>query len=432
MLPEETEMVFGSHSKPATFPKIKSNMKKIFTLALLLLGAVSVFTACEDDNDSNPVLTGATEFVLNEPAYSAEVIDMQNSAGLHFTWSQPNYGFPVVTNYYYQISKDGNFTHSVAEVEAAKEADPSSNLVADYVQSTAYVNQCEANFNAEDMEKDLQRLFGWEEDAVPATQTIYVRLWAEVPVSNGASPAVAGIASNVVQLTVAPYYVELKDAPIEIWYLIGGCIGDGAWTNSVDAIGVSVIPMNTVEGFDYDKKTGQGELTFTGYFIASQGFKLIKTPGDATWTDQWGVKDGNYVRNDGGSSDIKVAADGYYVVTLNTASNTLTVKPAEITPAVYPSMLISGDFNGWDAENTFMTPVNTVEGVENHVWVYELDATGGDTTVKFLQPGWQPNWGGTGFPYGVGTGNGPNIPVTAGKYKVIFNDITGAYSFIAL
>ena len=54
--------------------------------------------------------------------------------------------------------------------------------------------------------------------------------------------------------------------------------------------------------------------------------------------------------------------------------------------------MISGDFNGWGTD-TKMIPVNTVEGVVNHVWKYELDATSGDTTAKFLYAGWTPNWG---------------------------------------
>ena len=124
-------------------------MKKIFTLAVLLLGAVSFFSACEDDNDSNPVLTGATEFVLNTPAYSGEVLDLQHSESVHFTFSQPDYGFPVVTNYYYQISKDGQFTTSVAQAEA----DETGTAVADYVQSTSYTTQCVADYSAEDFER---------------------------------------------------------------------------------------------------------------------------------------------------------------------------------------------------------------------------------------------------------------------------------------
>ena len=88
-----------------------------------------------------------------------------------------------------------------------------------------------------------------------------------------------------------------------------------------------------------------------------------------------------------------------------------------------------------------MTPVNTVEGVVNHVWKYELDATAGDTTAKFLYTGWAPNWGSTTFPYGFGVNGGANIPVTAGnylvsvdftnRYVVLLNDIDGYYHFFS-
>ena len=78
-----------------------------------------------------------------------------------------------------------------------------------------------------------------------------------------------------------------------------------------------------------------------------------------------------------------------------------------------------------------MIPVNTVEGVINHVWKYELDATGGDTTAKFLYSGWAPNWGSDTFPYGFGVNGGANIPVVKGKYVAILNDIDGYYHFFS-
>jgi hypothetical protein len=40
------------------------------------------------------------------------------------------------------------------------------------------------------------------------------------------------------------------------------------------------------------------------------------------------------------------------------------------------------------------------------------------------------NWGATEFPTGIGVQNGSNIPITAGTYVVVFNDITGGYNFI--
>ena len=80
-----------------------------------------------------------------------------------------------------------------------------------------------------------------------------------------------------------------------------------------------------------------------------------------------------------------------------------------------------------------MIAVNVTEGMQghNHIWMFDLDATSGDTTAKFLYDGWSPNWGATGFPFGWGVNNGANIPITAGNYRVIFNDIDGYYHFFA-
>lgn len=53
-----------------------------------------------------------------------------------------------------------------------------------------------------------------------------------------------------------------------------------------------------------------------------------------------------------------------------------------------------------------------------------------DGEAKFRQDdAWTTNWGASTFPAGVGTQDGPNIPVTAGTYLVIFDRVSGAYSF---
>ena len=91
-------------------------------------------------------------------------------------------------------------------------------------------------------------------------------------------------------------------------------------------------------------------------------------------------------------------------------------------------MCISGAFNDWGTD-TKMTPVDTWDGAKPHVWKYDL-TTDTDTEVKFLvDSSWNPNQGGSGFPYGWGANNGGNIAVKAGSYTVIFNDITGYYHF---
>ena len=49
-------------------------MKKIFNILLLAVFTLSVFTACEKDDDSNPVLKEPTTFSLNLPPYAANNI----------------------------------------------------------------------------------------------------------------------------------------------------------------------------------------------------------------------------------------------------------------------------------------------------------------------------------------------------------------------
>lgn len=394
-------------------------MKNIIKSACLLLLSACAFTACEDDNFYNPTVQQPSSFVLNTPAYSSSNLDLATSETVNFTWSQPNYGFPVAAQYQVQVSLDGNFTTSVAQ----EEADESGATTSNYFEIENIFNSCSAAVDAAAIAKGLQQIAKWDEGKVPTTQTIYARVKSTL---NG----LQDVFSNVVTLNVIPYYVELTDAAPERWYLVGACIGDGSWNNSPDGIGTGLIPMYTKAGEEYDKKTGKGVIQYIGY-LTSAGFKLIKNPG--SWDDQWGQGDsfGTFVMNDGGSGNITVPADGYYVVELNTVKNELTVTPYDGNATVYASMSIPGDFNGWDVA-VKMNAISTFDGAVNHDWFYKLDATAGDTTGKFAaNEAWDVNWGNTEFPFGFGTQNGPNIPIAQGSYIVVFNDILGAYSFFA-
>ncbi|MCR4852117.1 MAG: SusE domain-containing protein [Prevotella sp.] len=394
-------------------------MKNIIKSACLLLISTCLFTACEDDNFYNPTVQEPSTFKLNTPAYSSSNIDLARSTSVNLTWSQPDYGFPAAAQYTVQMSLDGNFTTSFAE----EEADETGATVSNYFDLENVYNSCNVDLDPAAVAKGLQQVAKWAEDAVPANQTVYARVKASL---NG----VPDVYSNTVTLNFAPYYVELKDSPIEIWYLIGSCIGDGSWSNSVDAVGTAMIPMYTKAGEEYNKKDGTGTIQYVGYLTTS-GFKLVKNPG--SWDDQWGQGDafGTFVMNDDGSGNITVPADGYYTVELNTATDELTVTPYDGAPTVYASMSIPGDFNGWDVA-TAMSPINSFDGAVNHDWFYTLDASAGDTTAKFAANGaWDVNWGSVDFPYGFGTQNGDNIPVAQGSYIVVFNDILGAYSFIS-
>ncbi len=202
------------------------------------------------------------------------------------------------------------------------------------------------------------------------------------------------------------------------YYIIG--MANGAWSNSAAGLGVSIYPMSVITGNKYNT-TGDGEFTFTGYFWASRGFKLIRDLGN--WDEQWGIKDGVYVHNDGGSTDIKVAADGYYTITLNSITNTMTMIPALVAPTQYTTIGLIGGFNGWGGD----VVMTAAESTNNHIW-YTTQTFTTDGSCKFRANGaWTTNWGGDSFPVGM---SGGDIPAKAGTYTVLFNDIDGCFYFI--
>lgn len=390
-------------------------MKNIIKSALLLLCGVCFLTACDDDNDSNPTLIQPTTFKLNTPAYSQAFTDLATSSALHFTWSQPDYGgFPVAAQYQMEFSLDGNFTTSVAEAEA----DESGATKADYVVLDQIYNGCEGDVDAAQLAKGLQQIAQWQEKDVPEFKTIVARLSADY--------ANKKIYSNQVNVTVVPYYVELKDAPVEIWWLIGGDICDGTWGGEY---GKCVIPLQPIEGVEYDKKTGQGDIHWIGY-LAGNGFKLRGSMED-NWATQWGQGDsfGTFVKNDGGSGNITVPEAGLYEVRLNTASDKLSVISYTSDAKIFSGMAIAGTFNDWS--DTAMNPCHIYDGAQNHDWYVTQSFAAGDKFKTKEAGSWDYNRGGTPIMredglYVFGTQGGDDIVVEeAGTYLIFFNDITG-------
>ena len=390
-------------------------MKKIFLSSLMLLSMALVFTACEDDRDSNPTLVQPTSFTLNNPVNA--LVDLAKSTGIPFAWSQPDYGgWPAAVEYQLEVSPTNSWTVSTDEAAA----DETGATIADYAILPSIYASCTGDMSATDLAKQLVNICKWSDTEVPEKQTVYVRCKATTP---GAKT----IYSNVVSLEVNPYYIELADAPIEIWYLVGNEIGSKSWDNGAGSVATGgLIPMYPIMGNEYDTRTGQGEIEYVGYFHADQGFKLIKVPG--SWDDQWGQGSDGYVKNDGGSSDFKLAADGYYRIRLNTATDELIIEPYEGAPGVYSQIGMPGAYQDWNPADNLMNAMSTA--VENHDW-YLMSVTYDDTELKFAADGaWDVNWGASDFPYGIGVGNGPNIPVKAGTYNVFFNDILGTYNFV--
>ena len=109
-------------------------MKKFNILAGLFLGVgLSLFSACEDDNDSNPVVQQPETFELNTPALSGNVYDLEKSTTIQLTYKQPDYGYTAAVTYYAQVSMNDTWN------EATEEAD------ATYVELNGNSSTCEFN-----------------------------------------------------------------------------------------------------------------------------------------------------------------------------------------------------------------------------------------------------------------------------------------------
>ena len=66
-------------------------MKKISNILLAVTFALPLFTACETDNDSNPILNEPDTFTLNTPAYAANnVYALKNAQSVDLTCSHLN------------------------------------------------------------------------------------------------------------------------------------------------------------------------------------------------------------------------------------------------------------------------------------------------------------------------------------------------------
>ncbi len=397
-------------------------MKKYNVVLFIMLLAVGLIS-CED-TDRTPIvnqkaLDGGLTFHLNTPTYANLVYSLSPElADAPFdtlTCAQPEYGFSTATVYTVQVGFDDQFTDSTQFRDL-----PNKFQWEKMAPKAGELNMAIVELYGETATPEM----------VEVQRDVYVRLKA-LPVNfRQEEGTIKPAYSNAIKLQVKPYYVKLKPADPKPYFIIG--LADGNWNNSFDGIGTSVFPMNLVDGFKYDKETGAGEFEFVGYFEAARSFKLIRDLG--SWGEQWGNAGApgidNFAHNDGGSSNLQVPADGYYKITLNSITNTLTIDPVAVTPKVFASIGMIGDINGWSSD-IVMTKVDPANP-NNHVWyttyTFDADAAAGGG-VKFRADGdWADNWGGKTFPFSSAPA-GDNIMYKAGTYIIIFNDISGTYYF---
>lgn len=293
-------------------------MKKILKSALLIMMGLVMFTSCEDDNDSNPIVKTPTEFHLNTPALAATNIDLTNSSAIVFTCSQPNYGFPASTMYKVQVSLkedmtdfvelDQSFPNTVCSVDAA------------ILASTLTTMELNAGKSEADFPMDVK---------------VYVRMRAYMTTDTGSPVADTEILSNVTCLENV--HLNYSLAPVttpEHLYVVGGFCG-WDWGNSFEFVPVydhpemywrmvwideAGVKINTAQEWDGNEK-GYNGITVAGDLAGN-----ISANGDGnicSTTPQWYLM---VVTASVSGRDIK------YTVEFN-------------EPNVY---LIGDTFGGWD------------------------------------------------------------------------------------
>lgn len=322
-------------------------MKNIFKSSLLLLCSVALFSACADDNDSNPVLGKPTTFVLNTPAYSTVPVDLATSTEIPFSWSSPDYGFPVEAEFQLEASIDGNFTISVEQADA----DESGATIPNYVVLPTIFTGGHGSIPCNTLADALNKMGNWPEGEAPATQTLVVRAAAKTK-NPGATP----IYSNTVNIIVVP---NLQAAPSnypEFIYEIGN---ESGWS--------------TAHPLFCENQDG----IYKGFYWLDGEFKF--KPNENNWDNDWEYDSEGKIADNGGDNMPGVDA-GFYLITVDVNELTYSVEPITIS--------IIGGFNDWagDVEMTY--------NVEGGYWEVTTSEVEGEYKFR-ANHDWAINWGGS-------------------------------------
>lgn len=376
-----------------------------------------MFSACDSDRDSNPTVQMPKSFEMNIPANANNPISLENSSYLYFSVKQqPDYGYTAAVNYQIEVSIDDQWN------EATESADAS------YVTLEDVSNTVQIKVGATGFAKALVKLFGWsaKEEVPEYAIDTYVRTKAYL-----SSLADQPCYSNSVKIKIYPVFEA--DANPQLWFFVGnGAVGN--WNNVAGDMGNTTIPLALVDDAEYDSGTGEGEFTYTGYFVNDQ-FKLVLNPGN--WEPMWGLEaegmNGTLKYRPVGGADPacwKPSAEGYYTFSFTSTGGTASTKATLSayegeTPKVFDSWELVGGFENWGD-----SPLVLIQNAFTpHIWYADLELAE-DTEAKFrCDSSWSDECGGDKFPYGLKTNN--NIKIPAGNYRVVFNDINRCYYFFA-
>ena len=111
----------------------------------MLLSMALVFTACEDDRDSNPTLVQPSTFKLNNPVNP--MVDLALSTVIPMAWSQPDFGgWPAACEYQLEVSHLSDPKEWTVSTEMAA-ADTTGATIANYAVLKSVYAACNGDMN---------------------------------------------------------------------------------------------------------------------------------------------------------------------------------------------------------------------------------------------------------------------------------------------
>ena len=362
-------------------------MKNVLTkiCALSSIGLL-MLSACNKSGElvkSNGGKAGALTASTTTPVLNKALFNNDSTNVVTFNFTAPNYGYAAVVTNTLQI-----------DIPSDNWANPTSFTLTNKVYSQGFSTP---TFNALLLKLNL-----------PAGQAAQISVRIMHSISTYAAP----IYSNVLSLTVTPFNLTS-------WVYVPGAYEGSSWPNPgplEDSL-ISATGNGIYTGI-INFPSGGSQFLITPAKNWNYKYAATNSPGTGT-TETFTTE---YSASSGGNFQAP-SAGGYYLLTLNTNTNTLTVVPADYYTIIGSAAL------GWNAtgDDTPMKYINDGTGT----WL----ATGVPMIVgefKFRQDDqWTWSWGPTGTANQCTdtspTGDGNLQCTTAGTYTLTFVQPATAY-----
>jgi hypothetical protein len=469
------------------------DMKRIVNQAIMVMALLLAVQACEEEG-GRMILGDPATFVAprweSPQTAPAKVLRPEEEQSIYetFTWTNADYGIPVSVRYEVQISRTSNFnpdvTRTLIAVEGTRHSSSRAVAVSVKQMNDAMLSLGLPGFASATVHLRVKSSINGIANeplysgVIVRTATTYQTSecgnFCSVGIIGSATPGGWGTDTDMrlndptgadrSTWTVTLYLTagEVKFRAMDAWDTNWGASNFPSGTGvqngpniPIPAAGYYKVVFNDQSG-DYSFTaittsysqigvigTGVGGwgnadekfLTQSGpsgaaahIWIGTINFSAgeVKFRANTSWDTNWGATTYPSGYGTQGGPNIPIPTAGTYFVYFNSASGEYFIGPtSNSVPYGRVGIIGTARPGGWGDPDTELTknPSNSYK--------YSKILTLDDGELKFrADNGWGVNWGASSFPSGVGVQNGANIPISAGRYFISFNSLTGEYRFL--